>query len=189
MAERTGGRTFAPVAAAGLAGAALAALAATEPWVTGASCAPAASSAGIGEAPGAAAVSLALLASWGALLVTRGRVRRALSLVTAGLGLGLAAAVWSGVRAARDGLVDRSRELGIDCAGTDLTGWFWAAVVALPFAVGAAVAAVRLVPDWPEMGRRYDAPADAVPQPVQPPDERDNLDLWKAIDEGRDPTA
>jgi hypothetical protein len=51
-------------------------------------------------------------------------------------------------------------------------------------------AAVRLVPGWPEMGRRYDAPADAAPQLAeQPPEEQENLDLWKAMDEGRDPTA
>jgi hypothetical protein len=36
------------------------------------------------------------------------------------------------------------------------------------------------------MGRRYDAPGAAEPQPA--PGERSNLDLWKAMDEGRDPT-
>jgi hypothetical protein len=39
------------------------------------------------------------------------------------------------------------------------------------------------------MGRRYDAPADAAPEPEREPEERENLDLWKAMDEGRDPTA
>ena len=52
------------------------------------------------------------------------------------------------------------------------------------------VAAVRLVPGWPEMGRRYDAPADAAPAaPEKAPEEQENLDLWKAMDEGHDPTA
>ena len=36
------------------------------------------------------------------------------------------------------------------------------------------------------MGRRYDAPGAAEPEPE--PSERSNLDLWKAMDEGRDPT-
>ena len=46
-------------------------------------------------------------------------------------------------------------------------------------------------PEWPEMGTRYDAPGSAVPAPATPaePDERTGLDLWKAMDEGRDPTA
>jgi hypothetical protein len=39
------------------------------------------------------------------------------------------------------------------------------------------------------MGRKYDAPADASPEPEQAPEEQENLDLWKAMDEGRDPTA
>ena len=40
------------------------------------------------------------------------------------------------------------------------------------------------------MGGRYDAPG-ASEEPVDdvPPEERSNLDLWKQLDEGRDPTA
>jgi hypothetical protein len=37
------------------------------------------------------------------------------------------------------------------------------------------------------MGSRYDAPGS---DPVEvPPEEQTNLDLWKSIDEGRDPTV
>ncbi len=41
-----------------------------------------------------------------------------------------------------------------------------------------------LVPSWPEMGDKYD-------RPTGPPAEQadDDLALWKALDEGRDPTA
>ena len=74
-------------------------------------------------------------------------------------------------------------------ADLDLGSWFWAAVAALPLAVVPALAAVRLVTGWPEMGRRYDAPAEAAPEPEKSPEEQENLDLWKAMDEGRDPTA
>jgi Tryptophan-associated transmembrane protein (Trp_oprn_chp) len=48
---------------------------------------------------------------------------------------------------------------------------------------------VAWTPDWPEMGTRYDAPGSAPPPPVAPPEEQSNLDLWKALDEGHDPTA
>jgi hypothetical protein len=34
---------------------------------------------------------------------------------------------------------------------------------------------------WPEMSRRYDAPTDQ--------ESRTDNDLWKALDEGRDPTV
>ena len=53
--------------------------------------------------------------------------------------------------------------------------------------VVATLAAVLLVPGWPEMGSRYDAPA-AAPQRARLPPET-NIDIWKALDEGRDPTA
>jgi hypothetical protein len=41
------------------------------------------------------------------------------------------------------------------------------------------------------MGRRYDAPAGQAPEApaAKAPEEQENLDLWKAMDEGRDPTA
>jgi hypothetical protein len=40
------------------------------------------------------------------------------------------------------------------------------------------------------MGRKYDAPADVAPAAAErTPEEQENLDLWKAMDEGRDPTA
>jgi hypothetical protein len=65
------------------------------------------------------------------------------------------------------------------------------AAVAAVLAVLTTLAAVRLVPTWPEMGRKYDAPVDTTTSPAaeQPPEEQENLDLWKAMDEGRDPTA
>jgi hypothetical protein len=37
------------------------------------------------------------------------------------------------------------------------------------------------------MGRKYDAPAG--PDTTPPPGERSELDLWKALDHGEDPTA
>ena len=73
------------------------------------------------------------------------------------------------------------------------TGWYWVSGVAAVLTLLTTLAAVRLVPGWPEMGRRYDAPAPeaatAAEAPATPPEERENLDLWKAMDEGRDPTA
>ena len=76
--------------------------------------------------------------------------------------------------------------LGRSAQDTGFTGWFWTAAVASVVAVVPAALAVRLVPTWPEMGSRYDAPAgaaSAAPETVET-----DLDLWHALDEGRDPT-
>jgi uncharacterized membrane protein (TIGR02234 family) len=189
-AEGSRRRTFGSVVLAGLVGAGVVALAGSETWTRGVSCggqqvAPA----GTGDAPGATAVALALLAAWGVLLVTRGRVRQVVALLVALLAIGLVPAVLFGFESAGDAVVDSLGAVGVDCVETHLEGWFWAAVVALPFAVVPALLAVWLVRSWPEMGRRYDAPAQAAAEPAKRPEERENLDLWKDMDEGRDPTA
>ena len=64
------------------------------------------------------------------------------------------------------------------------------ALVLSVLAVLPAAIAVRRVGGWPEMGTRYDAPGDqAATRPsADEDDEPSSLDLWKAIDEGRDPT-
>jgi uncharacterized membrane protein (TIGR02234 family) len=183
-------RTFGPTVVVGLAGAGLAAFAGSQTWVGGTTCdgrqvgavAP-------GDAPAVTAVALALLAAWGVLLVTRGRLRRVVALLAALLSLGLVATVVAGHGSAEDAVRSSLGAVGADCLELDLQGWFWVAVAALPLAVLPALAAVRWVPGWPEMGRKYDAPVEAAEEPVKAPEEQENLDLWKAMDEGRDPTA
>ena len=64
-----------------------------------------------------------------------------------------------------------------------VTGWWWVALVGSLLALGASVVAVRFCGSWPEMGSRYDAPATR-PQV----EDLDELDLWRAIDQGHDPT-
>jgi hypothetical protein len=181
MAER---RTFGPVVLAGLAGAGLAAVAGNEAWAGATGCeVPVA---GTADSPGTTAVALALLAAWGVLLVTRGRVRRGVSFLVAVLAVGLAPTVVLGLQTARDSF-DEDPTAG--CGSVSTTGWFWVAAVAAVLALVAGVAAAVLTPRWPEMGRRYDAPADQPVAPAKPPEERENLDLWKDMDQGRDPTA
>jgi uncharacterized membrane protein (TIGR02234 family) len=185
-------RTFGPVVGVGVAAATLAAVAAARPWVrltqpdgTLGTLAPTAAQ--DGEMALAAAVSLVLLASWGVVLVTRGVVRR----VVAGLGLlsalGLAVVAYAGWTGLPDSLVESLRQAGVESPGTEVTGWFWAAVLSTLVSIAATGAAVAWCPDWPEMGRRYDAPGSDRDEP--PPEDRNSLDLWKSMDEGRDPTA
>ncbi|WP_028650645.1 Trp biosynthesis-associated membrane protein [Nocardioides halotolerans] len=187
MADPAARRTMGPVVVLGLVGAGLAAMAGNEAWATGRRCTAAPGIAT--DSPATTAVALALLAAWGVLLVTRGRVRRAASLLAVALAIGLVATVVLGLDAAKDNLRGGQGGGLLGCEAAQSTGWFWAAVVALPLAVLPALAAVRFVTSWPEMGRRYDAPADAAPASPPPAEERENLDLWKAMDEGHDPTA
>ena len=64
-----------------------------------------------------------------------------------------------------------------------------AAVTSVVLVVAGALA-VAWCPAWPEMGSRYDAPGAAgEAAPAVPAEEQTNLDLWKQLDEGRDPTA
>jgi len=199
VAERPTDRrgTFVPVVGAGLAAAALAAVAGARPWVAGFDAAPGGNAllpdtSGVGEMPLANALSLVLLACWGVLLVTRGVVRRAVAVLATVTSLGLAAAVVVGVTTLEDSVFEamRGSGTGSDTLGTELTGWFWVAAVAAVVSVVAAVLAAAWCPAWPEMGSRYDAPGAAGPAAAEvPPEDRTNLDLWKQLDEGRDPTA
>lgn len=191
--------SFGPVVLSGLATAALAALACSRPWVALEGSGSRGSTDG-GALPGssvaadagttyplASAVSLVLLAAWGVLLVTRGRVRRTFAVLAALAAVGLVATVVTGgVTLPGSAGDDLAASLGRPGAAAGLTGWFWTSAVAAVLGVVPAVAAVRLTPTWPEMGSRYDAPADAAAaRDAAPASEQE---LWKALDEGHDPT-
>jgi uncharacterized membrane protein (TIGR02234 family) len=187
-------RTFAPVLLVGLASATLCAVAGTKPWATVADSksyvlAPGADAlyADAGQMPLAGALSLVVLAAWGVLLVTRGRVRRVVAVVGAVAALGVVVTVVVGWSSTRDDVLD-ALQITDDSVRTDMTGWYWAAVVGSVVSLVAMVLAVRYVPSWPAMGSRYDAPS-ARPAPSVDPDEAADGELWRAIDEGHDPTA
>ena len=116
------------------------------------------------------------------------RVRRAISLLGTVAAIGAVVAVVVAYRQVGDQLHDELARVGVTNADIGHTTWFWVAAGASVVAVIAAVLGVVWTPAWPEMGRRYDAPG-AAPETPAPPEEQTNLDLWKAMDEGRDPTA
>lgn len=190
MAEPGPGRSgFVPVVLAGLLAAALTGVASAKPWFTAAvdhrlmPGVPDAESRA--DMPLALALSLVVLAGWGAVLVSRGRVRRGFAAVAGLAALGVlgcvAAAPFTLPDDIRSRLVSGSEDVAVSA-----TGWFVAA------AVGGVVSAVALVvawlrlPRWPTMSSRYDAPAAASASGAEP---TTPTDLWKALDEGRDPTA
>jgi uncharacterized membrane protein (TIGR02234 family) len=191
------GRTFGPVVLLGLGSSALAAVASAKSWYG--SSIPGggeASLAAIDEGtkfPLASAASLVLLAAWGVLLVTRGVVRRVFAVLCLLAAVALVATVVAGHATVPDtarNALDAALHRGNQHPG--FTGWFWTAAVASVLAVVAGVLAVRLVPSWPEMGSRYDAPAVAAraakPGPEPGPEPDSQRDIWHALDEGLDPT-
>jgi uncharacterized membrane protein (TIGR02234 family) len=144
-------------------------------------------------APLAAAFGFVLLAAFGAVIATRGWVRRglgalvvALAIVTAISVLGAAGAP----AAVEDGLAARGWSGGGYSSRS--TGWRWlAGIGALGCLVAGSLVAWR-GGTWPAMGSRYDAPPDAMTQgqPGRSPEQplMTEADVWRAIDRGHDPT-
>ncbi|HEY1135282.1 MAG TPA: Trp biosynthesis-associated membrane protein [Nocardioides sp.] len=193
-APRSGRRTFGPVVLLGLAASGLVAFGGTRPWVDtdgatggvqGLGQSGLATTADVGTAPLAGALGLVLLACWGVVLVTRRWFRRVVAGLAAVAALGVVAAAVTSARTLPDDVSDQLARSGQD-VDPSLAPWLFVTGVAGLVAALAAVAAVRLAPAWPEMGARYDAPADATDAAVDEP--RTSLDLWKALDEGHDPT-
>lgn len=200
-------RTFGPTALAGLLGGGLVAVAGSRDWVRLEADGPAEAAAsifwdgapGVGQMPLAGALGLVVLAAWGVLLVTRGAVRRVAAVVAALAAAGAVATWVVGLLDLRDDVTARVTEAVLPGDWSlELTGWFTVAALGAVLALAASGLAVVRVPGWPAMGSRYDAPAARaeveaartagadVPEDLS---EADPTDLWKAIDEGRDPTS
>jgi hypothetical protein len=179
-----GRRTFAPVVLAGLASSGLAAVAGQRDWAVVGDGPALVADTDAGAMPLAGALALVGLAAWGVLLVTRGRVRRAVAVLGLGAALGVAAVAVTGYSTAPDNLRRSVARFAFgDAAAVHRSGWCWVALGAAACMLATAAAALVLVPSWPEMGTRYDAPGATPPRGAAT-----DLDLWKAMDEGRDPT-
>lgn len=189
MAERTRSRSFGPTVLVGLAAAALTAVAASRTWAhasgRSAGIDVAASSTGSSSAPLAVALALVSLAAWGVVLVLRGRARRVVAVVGALAAAGVVAAtVVSAGRAQHDAVRAVLAKGGTgDAFSTSLTAWYFVCAVAAVITLVAFVVAVVAAPRWPAMGSRYDAPAARAAEP------QTEQDLWRALDQGHDPTA
>ncbi|GAA4108094.1 TIGR02234 family membrane protein [Nocardioides fonticola] len=191
-------RTFGPVILLGLAAGTLAAVAGSKPWVeprsadgqTQAFARFVAVGGDSGELPVATSLALVALACWGVVLVTRGRPRRAVAVLGLIASAGLVAAVvWSWFTLADTFASDLAAAAGSPVRVRH-TPWAYGGSVGAVLALVAAAVAVRAVGEWPEMGTRYDAPTTppTLAQVEADGGEVSNLDLWKAIDAGHDPT-
>jgi uncharacterized membrane protein (TIGR02234 family) len=178
----------------GVIGGGLVAVAAAKPWATarvGGQGLPSlpVSVDGADAVPLVAALGLVLLAGAVSLAATRNQGRR-----LAGLLLVVAAVVvgWQTVTAG-PAISDALREQTVGSVGSgDLpdangTAWRWLTLVGAGLSLAAGVAAVSKGPDWPAMGSRYDVPTTA--RGTSALGEQEDADLWRAIDEGEDPTV
>lgn len=200
-------RSFGLTVLTGLVATGSAALAGNQAWATSPSAGETLTGAvaGLGQAinqasaPLVTSLALVVLAAWGVVLVTRGRFRRAIAVLVLLAALGLLAATVGAWTQAPQVVTDALVERGVPEPDVSRTWWAHLAVVAAVVSLAAAANAVRRVPAWPEMGRRYDAPArdrarrgaagrDAQEAERPDPQQRGNLDLWQAIDDGEDPT-
>jgi len=181
-------RGYVPTVLVGLAGAALAAVAGARNWATtqgdAAGIKVEASVTGAESQPLVAALALVALASWGVVLVSRGLVRRAVAVVGLVASLGALASVALGLSAVEQDAVDAAVARGAtgDTFATSFSAWYYLAGLGALLAAAAFAVAVVRAPRWPAMGNKYDAPS-ARPAPAT------DEDMWRALDEGRDPTS
>ncbi|MEH0972953.1 Trp biosynthesis-associated membrane protein [Micromonospora sp. CPCC 205546] len=135
---------------------------------------------GAGLLPWLPALALVGLAGGGAVLATRGRVRRLLGGLLCGLGAAVAAGGGYGLLAAFDGEVARQ----------------WPALCLLGGVLataGGLLTALRSA-RWPAMGARYERrPAGGVAPVARSGDGRvtgrQTTEAWDALDRGEDPTV
>jgi uncharacterized membrane protein (TIGR02234 family) len=132
------------------------------------------------------ALALVALAAWGVVLVLRGRARRVVAIVGLLASLGALAAVVAGFGSAEDAAIEAAVAQGAtgDAFGTSLSAWYYLSGVGAVLTAAAFTVAVARAPRWPAMGSRYDAPS--APATAAPTSEED---MWRALDEGRDPTS
>jgi uncharacterized membrane protein (TIGR02234 family) len=196
VSETRGGRQlYARTLLLGLVSAGAVSVGVSEPWVTATATVTglpviSASVDGADVAPLAGALGFVLLAGLGAVVATRGRVRRGLGvLIVVAAAIVLAAAVHPGdtQRGIEQALAAKGWSGGPYRTGV---GW-WRVLAAVGgcgcLLSGALVA--RFGARWASMGARYDAPGTtagtaAGDLPATPTE----TDLWRSIDSGHDPT-
>jgi uncharacterized membrane protein (TIGR02234 family) len=146
---------------------------------------------GSSSAPLAVSLALVALAAWGVVLVLRGRVRRMVAVVGALAAAGCVATALVSFGAVHDdaaAAVAAKGGTGQQVA-TSLTGWYWACLVASVLCLATFVVAVVASPGWPAMGSRYDAPSVGTAEAREQRAPVSEQEMWRALDDGHDPTA
>jgi hypothetical protein len=133
------------------------------------------------DVPAVNALALVGLACWGVVLVSRGRFRQYVAVLGLLAAAGTVVAVLDAWMSIPDALLESFDAMAMADQDVSSTGWSWIGSAAAVVGLGTWLAAVLFVRHWPEMGRRYDAPRAETAE--------SDHDLWKVMDEGRDPTS
>lgn len=164
----------------GLAGALLGLVSAGRTWASATTTVPGrreVSVSGADVVPVLLPLALVALASWGAFLVLRTIGRRVVAVLGAAASVGALAAILvtaSGSADAAAGLLSDT-----SAATVSTTAWPWVGAVGLAGCAVAFVVATLRGSAYPQMSRRY----DRVQEPAR------TTDLWRALDDGHDPTV
>ncbi len=191
----TARRLYAPVVLATLAAGGLAFFAAGRTWVTSEvvseGLAPATVSvSGTDAQPLVSALALVVITTSLAILAAGPRLRQAVGVLTI-LAAATAAIVVprSGSNRLADALTsaaEKSAAYSGPASMTDVSHKPWDLVTIAAFVIAVVLGAltVRFGPQWPTMSSRYDAPST---RPAT--NDLSDSDMWKAMDDGHDPTA
>lgn len=192
---------YGPTMLVGLLAAAAATVAASRPWLSATATVDGlptltATVSGAAQSPLAGALGVVMLAAFGAVVATRGGVRRALGLLVVAAAVTIFIAATAPSNSA--GLV----EAGLMAKGwsggaynMDTVFWRWVSAAAALICAGAGVAVAAWGGEWATMGSRYDAPAGADASRSDAPggahrraEELSEAEVWREIDRGHDPT-
>jgi uncharacterized membrane protein (TIGR02234 family) len=190
----------------GLAAGGLALLGASRPWARVEIAVPGVPSStiqvsGSSAVPWVGALTLVILAGALAIVPTGGWLRRVVGVVVSLAALGAAIGTLTAGPAVDDALSEQLAESpasgGVDdaaiVAAADHPAWRWLTLGSSVAGIAVGLHVAGRGHRWATMGSRYDAPAarrrpesadvTAESEPAE------NADLWRALDEGRDPTA
>lgn len=144
---------------------------------------------GTDAVPIVSALAIVVVAAALATLAASARVRRLVGLFITAIALVAVVVVWrSGdavVTAQEKAVHDSPAFIGTNFPHA-WQGTSWSLVAATAFVAAAAIGLVivRFGAAWPTMGRKYEAPK--IHRGMAPAETE--ADIWKALDEGRDPT-
>lgn len=135
--------------------------------------------------PLVAALGVVVVTAALGVLATRGHGRRIVGGLVVALGLGIVVLVATAgdplASAVEDAVAASPSFTGTnDPASVERTAWRWVTLLCAALVTGLGVVIVRFAHRWPGLSGRYDAPRSTR-------DDTDD-DIWKALDDGRDPT-
>ncbi len=191
---------YGPTLVLGLVGALGVTVGVTKPWVRATAQVPGlptidASVTGAGLAPLAGALGVVVLAGFGAVIATRGWARRAVGiLIMAAAAVVLVTAIHppGATGALEDGLSAKGWSSG--AYATTTVAWRWISLAGAVISLAAGAAISRYASRWATMGQEYDAPTRSGSSTTGPDTpavelaELSEADVWREIDQGRDPT-